>query len=115
MAVLRDIVASVLSEVIAAQHQANLTTERLAEEYRNHPLLRYLPVPTVSVGGTELTLRFALANAEDVFSDQDVEAMKSLEVIVDTERLAKLPAECIHSVTLKLSPQEAAKPSSNNH
>lgn len=109
MAVLRDIIASVLSEVIAAQHQANLTTQRLAEEYRNDPMLRYLPVPTISVGGTEITLRFALAQADKTVDGLDVEQLKPLEVVVDTKQLAELPPESVHSITLKLSPQELAK------
>jgi len=109
MAAFQDIIATVLSEVIAAQHQANLATERLAEEYRNDPLLRHLPVPTISVGGTELTFHFAFANAQDATNDISEGAINPLEVIVDSQRLAAMPPECIQSITLRLSPQEAVK------
>jgi hypothetical protein len=104
----------VLSEVIAAQHQANLATERLAEEYRNDPLLRHLPVPTISVGGTELTFHFAFANAQDAANDISEGAINPLEVIVDTQRLAAMPPECIQTITLKLSPQEIVKQASTS-
>ena len=112
MAVFQDIIAAVLSEVVLAQHEANLTTQELAEQYRNHPLLKYLPVPSVSVGGTELTIHFAFVNADEATSSQDPEDIKPLEVIVDTKRLAALPPESIQTITLKLSPQQGVPPSS---
>ena len=105
MAVFQDIIAAVLSEVILAQHEANLTTQQLVEKYRNHPLLKYLPVPSVSVGGTELTLHYAFVNADEATSSKNTEEVLPLEVIVDAERLAKLPPESIQTLTLKLSPQ----------
>lgn len=105
MAVFQDIIAAVLSEVILAQHEANLTTQQLVEQYRNHPLLKFLPVPSVSVGGTELTLHYAFVNADEATSGENPEEVMPLEVIVDAERLAKLPPESIQTLTLKLSPQ----------
>jgi hypothetical protein len=104
MALLQDIVASVLQDVLSAQHQANLIAESLAEEYASSPVLKSFPVPAVSVGEMEITLNFAIVGGEKM-KDQDA---KSMEVIVDSNLLAAMGKDSLQSITLKISAKEMA-------
>lgn len=118
MALLHDIVASVLQDVLSAQHQANLIAESLAGEYASSPMLKAFPVPAVSVGEMEVTLRFAIVGGENLRIEgrQDDEAVRSMEVIVDSDRLASLDKDCLQSITLKISADTiaAAKQKTDN-
>lgn len=98
MVKLKDVIASVLRDVIEAQHEANLLTEALSEEYGKDGLPRHLLVPTVNIGEMEITLKYAIIND----SDSNGEALEELEVIVDAKRLAELGPECIHTISFKV-------------
>ena len=108
MAYFKDIVAAILRDVLAAQDEANLLAESLAEEYRTSPVLRSFPVPTVSVGGMEITLRFAIIGGEGLRPAAEGGESDSLEVIVDADRLAALGKDSLQTITLKVSPAQLA-------
>ena len=48
MARLQDVIASVLRDVLSAQHQANLLTESLADQYREAGVMHQLNLPAVT-------------------------------------------------------------------
>lgn len=98
MVKLKDVIASVLRDVIEAQHEANLLTEALSEEYGKDGLPRHLLVPTVNIGEMEITLKYAIIND----NDDDDDNLETLEVIVDAKRLAELGPECIHTISFKV-------------
>lgn len=126
MVKLKDVIASVLRDVIEAQHEANLLTEALSEEYGKDGLPRHLLVPTVNIGEMEITLKYAIINDNDDDDDSETsyenenvdenrtsyegksdgdgngEALEELEVIVDAKRLAELGPECIHTISFKV-------------
>ena len=108
MANLQDIVASVLQDVVSAQYEADLLTESLTERYNQSPVLKALPVPAVSVGALEITLHFAVVGGEGLRSGAEAPDVKSLEVIVDADRLAALGRDCLQTITLKISPEQLA-------
>ena len=108
MASLQDIVASVLQDVLSAQHEANLLAESLAEEYDRSPVLKALPAPAVSVGALELTFHFAVIGGEGLREGAEAPDVKSMEVIVDADRLAALGKDCLQTITLKISPGQLA-------
>ena len=107
MAKLQDIVASLLQDVLMAQHEANLIAESLAGEYASSPVLKSFPVPAVSVGEMEFTLRFAVVGGDDLREGCAEGETLPMEVIVDTDRLAAMPADRLQTITLKISPQAA--------
>lgn len=131
MANLQVVIASVLRDVLLAQHEANLLTEALAKQYREAGVLSQLNLPAVTIGDMELSFRFAIANSgeahgatphepvgepqqqcgEAAASDtpSTLESIASMEVIVDAEQLAALPESVIQSVTLKVSTQGGVK------
>lgn len=125
MALLQDIVASVLHDVLMAQHEANLMAEELAQTYASSPILRQMPVPAVSVGEMAITLRFAFANCRGLAQDktdgltlsppdgqQPSPEVMRMEVIADADRLATMDNGQLQSITLKISAADiaAAKP-----
>lgn len=125
MALLQDIVASVLHDVLMAQHEANLMAEELAQTYASSPILRQMPVPAVSVGEMAITLRFAFADCRGMSHDksdgltpsphdgqQPSPEIMRMEVIADADRLANLDSGQLQSITLKISAADiaAAKP-----
>ena len=137
MANLQVVIASVLRDVLLAQHEANLLTEALAKQYRE--VLSQLNLPAVTIGDMELSFRFAIANSGEAHGDTPHEpvgepqqqcgeaaasdtpstlesiasmlpsSVASMEVIVDAEQLATLPESVIQSVTLKVSTQGGVK------
>ena len=108
MARLQDIVASVLQDVVSAQHEANLLAGSLAEQYDRSPVLKGLPVPALSVGALEITFHFAVVGGEGLRDGTEAPDVQSLEVIVDSDRLAALGKDCLQSITLKISPDQLA-------
>lgn len=106
MALLQDIVASVLQDIVSAQYEADRLTVALAEEYDRSPVLRTLPVPAVSVGALEITLQFAVVGGEGLRPGTEAHDVKSLEVIVDAQRLAALGRDCLQTITLKISAEQ---------
>lgn len=139
MANLQVVIASVLRDVLLAQHEANLLTEALAKQYREAGVLSQLNLPAVTIGDMELSFRFAIANSGEALGDTPHEpvgepqqqcgeaaasdtpstlesivsmlpnSVASMEVIVDAEQLATLPESVIQSVTLKVSTQGGVK------
>ena len=96
MVKLKDVIASVLRDVIEAQHEANLLTEALSEEYGENGLPKHLLVPAVNIGEMEITLKYAIIN------DNDDDNLETQEVIVDAKKLAELGPECIHTISFKV-------------
>jgi len=103
MARLQDVIASVLRDVLSAQHQANILTESLAEQYREAGVMHQLNLPAVTIGDLELSFRFAIEDTCELFEEKSEDEIKALDVIVDAEQLAELPESAIHNITLKVS------------
>ena len=108
MARLQDVIASVLRDVLSAQHQANLLTE-LADQYREVGVMHQLNLPAVTIGDLELSFRFAIEDTCELFEEKSEDELKALDVIVDAEQLAELPESAIHNITLKVSTRNGVK------
>lgn len=111
MTKLQDVIASVLRDVLSAQHGANLLTESLAEQYADAGVMNQLNLPAVTIGDMEITFRFAIASDGELQGKSPEDGIQSMDVIVDADRLALLPGHAVHSVTLTVSPQESIKKS----
>ena len=109
MARLQDVIASVLRDVLSAQHQANLLTESLADQYREAGVMHQLNLPAVTIGDLELSFRFAIEDTCELFEEKSEDEIKALDVIVDAEQLAELPESAIHNITLKVSTRNGVK------
>lgn len=70
MARLQDVIASVLRDVLSAQHQANLLTESLADQYREVGVMHQLNLPAVTIGDLELSFRFAIEDTCELFEEK---------------------------------------------
>lgn len=93
MAQLSKVLASIMCDVVSAQHEANLYAFPLSSLYRDKA---GIAAPAVSFADIELTLHCAFGESSD----------SSLEVIIAAEELAKLPPECIQSLQMKIAPSE---------
>lgn len=63
---LEAILAAVLRDVAAAQHQSNkYSANVLAPQYNQQPLLRQFPVPNALMGELEIVLKFTVAGSEN--------------------------------------------------
>lgn len=60
MAQLSTIISSVLHDMVAAQHEANMYAVYLAEAYRKNGRLESFPLPAVAMGEVELTFRYGV-------------------------------------------------------
>lgn len=109
MARLQDVIASVLRDVLSAQHQANLLTESLADQYREAGVMHQLNLPAVTIGDLELSFRFAIEDTCELFEEKSEDEIKALDVIVDAEQLSELPESAIHNITLKVSTRNGVK------
>lgn len=59
---LEEVVAAVLNEMAIARTKATLFAAQMAVDFRDHTLLRHLPVPLYGISGAEVSLPFAIAN-----------------------------------------------------
>ena len=66
MANLQVVIASVLRDVLLAQHEANLLTEALAKQYREAGVLSQLNLPAVTIGDMELSFRLGMVTEDDI-------------------------------------------------
>lgn len=98
-----------LRDVLSAQHQANLLTESLADQYREEGVMHQLNLPAVTIGDLELSFRFAIEDTCELFEEKSEDEIKALDVIVDAEQLAELPESAIHNITLKVSTRNGVK------
>ncbi|MGP1492942.1 MAG: hypothetical protein ACTTJJ_05980 [Prevotella fusca] len=109
MTKLQDVIASVLRDVLSAQHEANLLTEALAEQYEGAGVIHQLNLPAVTIGDMEITFRFAIDSDGGESGEISEDSIQSMDVIVDADRLAVLPERAVHSLLLKISPQDSVK------
>lgn len=109
MTKLQDVIASVLRDVLSAQHEANLLTEALAEQYEDTGVIHQLNLPAVTIGDMEITFRFAIDSDGGETGEISEDCIQSMDVIVDADRLAVLPERAVHSLLLKISPQDSVK------
>lgn len=59
-----------LRDVLSAQHQANLLTESLADQYREAGVMHQLNLPAVTIGDLELSFRFAIEDTCELFEEK---------------------------------------------
>jgi hypothetical protein len=57
---LKTVIASILNALDSAQHQSNITTSKLAEQYQKDDALKYLQLPNAVMSEVEMDLRFAI-------------------------------------------------------
>lgn len=62
---IRNLVGSILRDLVEARFEADLRVAELAETYRNHVILQELEVPTLNVRNVSLELRFAFDDSQD--------------------------------------------------
>ena len=109
MTKLQDVIASVLRDVLSAQHEANLLTEALADQYEGAGVIHQLNLPAVTIGDMEITFQFAIDSDGGQTGEIPEDGIQSMDVIVDADRLAVLPESAVHSLSLKVSPQDSVK------
>lgn len=59
---LNSVIASILDSLDSAQHKSNLTTSKLAEQYKTDNTLKYLQLPNAVMSEVDITLRYAINN-----------------------------------------------------
>lgn len=57
---LNSVIASILDSLDSAQHKSNLTTSKLAEQYKTDNTLKYLQLPNAVMSEVDITLRYAI-------------------------------------------------------
>lgn len=100
MAQLESIISSVLRDVLAAQHAANIYSMSLSESYRKEGHTELFPLPAIAVGEMELEIRYAIKDvaAQSVQYEINYPLLRKT-VRKLTSRLAKVMLESvIHSV-----------------
>jgi hypothetical protein len=118
---LGDVIGAILRDQALAQHMANQTTARLAEQYRDHKALRAFPVPNPVVQEVEIELKFAIAEPGLLPLAQPPAAAgprlakvskgepaargagPQVDVIVQADQLAGLPESAIQTMRLRLA------------
>lgn len=118
---LGDVIGAILRDQTVAQHLANQTTARLADQYRDHKTLRGFPVPNPTVQEVEVELKFAIADAGLLPLSQPPAAAEPrlakgskaetaakavdprVDVIVQADQLAGLPESAIQTLRLRLA------------
>ncbi|MEM1161743.1 MAG: hypothetical protein AAGJ28_12475 [Pseudomonadota bacterium] len=66
MSSLQTLVETIVSDLIKARHEADVQTAKLAEVYKDHPILRTMAVPSLNISNVSVDLRVA-------FDEQEIE------------------------------------------
>ncbi len=76
MAQLRSIIGSILRDIISAQHEANLYTLSLSENYGKDGKAKDFQLPNVFVSDMELELKYGVVGAEDSNEEYNIKYSK---------------------------------------
>lgn len=108
---LKEILSSILCDVVLAQHRANIYSQSLAEEYENHTGRKLDRIPQVKFEDIALELHFVTDGTESGVNDQEIDMVdidkhpySSLLIDVNSSTMASIPPECIQTLRLKVSP-----------
>lgn len=108
---LKDILGSVLCDIVLAQHRANIYSQSLADDYEAEYGKKLAKIPQVKFSDIELELRFVTDGTATAENEHDIEIKKlaefpnsSLLIDVNAATLASLPSECAQTIRLKVSP-----------
>ena len=108
---LKEILSSILCDVVLAQHRANIYSQSLAEEYENHTGRKPDRIPQVKFEDIALELHFVTDGTESGVNDQEIDMVdidkhpySSLLIDVNASTMASIPPECIQTLRLKVSP-----------
>jgi len=58
---LKDLLGTVLSDVVRAQHESNMRIQRLSDQYAQGGKLSGIPLPSATIGDLTLSLEYAVA------------------------------------------------------
>ena len=101
---LKEILSSILCDVVLAQHRANIYSQSLAEEYENHTGRKLDRIPQVKFEDIALELHFVTDGTESGVNDQEIDMVdidkhpySSLLVDVNASTMASIPPECIQT------------------
>lgn len=72
MAQLNSIIGSILRDIIAAQHEANLYSLSLSESYGKDGKAKDFQLPGVTISEMEMDLKYAVVNASDEEEQQNI-------------------------------------------
>lgn len=104
---LHDAVSSLVQSILSARVALDRQTAELAELYQRHEILRQFPPP--AFGMQDITLRLPYA-AVDVQGGQDrnlkpgsLEELPHMLVYINADMLARLPAQAVATVELRLN------------
>lgn len=108
---LKDILSSVLCDIVLAQHRANMYSQSLADKYEAENGKKLARVPQVKFADIDLELRFVTDSTEDQVAENEIEITdieefphSSIIIDVNADRLASLPPECTQTIRLKVVP-----------
>lgn len=110
MAKLHDIVRSVLTDLIDAQHAANCYSASLAKQYARHGTAHGFPLPSVRLGALDFALPYAVA-AE---TSQQVSVLQWQEIRAFFHELAEraplpLIRTCVNTISASKLPSPASQ------
>jgi hypothetical protein len=102
---LKEILSTILCDVVAAQYEANEYSQNLADEYEALTGKKYGKIPQVKFSDVELELRFITEGMEAIEDPEN----SSIVVEIDAKTLASMPAECVQTLRLKVAPRTTEK------
>ncbi len=102
---LKDILSTILCDVVAAQYEANDYSQSLADQYEALTGKKYGKIPQVKFSDVELELRFVTDGMEPIEDPEN----SAILVDIDAKTLASMPAECVQTLRLKVTPRATEK------
>lgn len=72
MANLKEVISSIMRDMILAQHQANQFSQSLSEAYKQSGRISGLQPPAVALGGIELDLRYSIKEGVEEVEEESI-------------------------------------------
>jgi hypothetical protein len=98
MATLKQIVSSLLRDMVKAQHEADLYAEALRDSYAVKGKMASLPIPNVKLSGIDIVMKYAVAKEEETVEENVLDAKENDRFV---RRLSAKLARLIIRITVK--------------
>lgn len=96
MAKLSDITYSVMRDLLEAQHEANIYSASLRDNYIRSGKLEDFFMPTMALSEIELDIHYGISDVDDA---------STIDIIINSSELSNIPQSSINSLHLKIKPE----------
>lgn len=102
---LSDLATALTDAVLVAKRRLDEDTVAVANQYRAHRILRFLPPPAFAIGEVRLVIKFAIARTESAADGAKRAPRRRVYVHVDAASLSEMAPHLVSEIELRIAPE----------